>query len=110
MKALDNNENNEILEENAENQDELVLDEDIELDKDMGSLFAGAQRPHPRGGWHRAAMTGGVCLRKNKTSGTAAPEVCGRGSKSRTHGTRFWRPLLYQLSYTPIYLSHSLNA
>ena len=36
--------------------------------------------------------------------------ACGRGSKSRTHGTRFWRPLLYQLSYTPIYLSHSLNA
>ena len=35
MKALDNNENNEILEENAEKQDELVLDEDIELDKDM---------------------------------------------------------------------------
>ena len=29
--------------------------------------------------------------------------ACGRGSKSRTHGTRFWRPLLYQLSYTPIY-------
>ena len=27
--------------------------------------------------------------------------ACGRGSKSRTHGTRFWRPLLYQLSYTP---------
>ena len=25
--------------------------------------------------------------------------ACGRGSKSRTHGTRFWRPLLYQLSY-----------
>jgi len=34
---LDNNENNEILEENAENQDELVLDEDIELDKDMNT-------------------------------------------------------------------------
>ena len=75
-----------------------------------GSLFAGAQRPHPRGGWHRAAMTGGGCLRKNKTSGTAAPEVCGRGSKSRTHGTRFWRPLLYQLSYTPKSMLHSLNA
>ena len=41
---------------------------------------------------------------QNKTSGTAAPEVCGRGSKSRTHGTRFWRPLLYQLSYTPMYI------
>ena len=37
MKALDNNENNEILEENAENQDELVLDEDVELDKDMNT-------------------------------------------------------------------------
>ena len=36
---------------------------------------------------------------QNKTSGTIAPDVCGRGSKSRTHGTRFWRPLLYQLSY-----------
>ena len=34
---MDNNENNEILEENAENQDELVLDEDIELDKDMNT-------------------------------------------------------------------------
>ena len=28
---------------------------------------------------------------------------CGRGSKNRTHDTRFWRPLLYQLSYTPKY-------
>ena len=36
--------------------------------------------------------------------------ACGRGSKSRTHGTRFWRPLLYQLSYTPTYVPHSLNA
>ena len=26
----------------------------------------------------------------------------GRGSRNRTHGTRFWRPLLYLLSYTPI--------
>ena len=27
----------------------------------------------------------------------------GRGSKNRTHDTRFWRPLLYLLSYTPKY-------
>ena len=27
---------------------------------------------------------------------------CGRGSKNRTHDTRFWRPLLYLLSYTPM--------
>ena len=25
----------------------------------------------------------------------------GRGRRTRTLGTRFWRPLLYQLSYTP---------
>ena len=27
----------------------------------------------------------------------------GRGRRNRTLGTRFWRPLLYQLSYTPMY-------
>ena len=26
----------------------------------------------------------------------------GRGSRVRTRGLRFWRPPLYQLSYTPI--------
>ena len=26
----------------------------------------------------------------------------GRGTKARTLDTRFWRPLLYQLSYTPV--------
>ena len=25
----------------------------------------------------------------------------GRGDKNRTRDTRFWRPLLYQLSYSP---------
>ena len=28
--------------------------------------------------------------------------LLGRGRRARTLGTRFWRPLLYQLSYTPI--------
>ncbi len=27
----------------------------------------------------------------------------GRGRRTRTLGTRFWRPLLYQLSYTPMW-------
>ena len=27
----------------------------------------------------------------------------GRGRRARTLGTRFWRPLLYQLSYAPMY-------
>ena len=26
----------------------------------------------------------------------------GRGTKTRTLDTRFWRPLLYQLSYAPL--------
>ena len=28
---------------------------------------------------------------------------CGRGRRIRTLGTRFWRPMLYQLSYTPVW-------
>lgn len=27
---------------------------------------------------------------------------CGRGNTTRTYNTRFWRPLLYHLSYTPM--------
>ena len=30
------------------------------------------------------------------------PICFGRGTKTRTLDTRFWRPLLYQLSYTPM--------
>ena len=29
--------------------------------------------------------------------------ISGRGRRNRTLGTRFWRPLLYQLSYTPMW-------
>ena len=40
--------------------------------------------------------------------------VCGRPRGTRTHGTWFWRPVLYQLSYWPKYylgchLNKSLN-
>ena len=28
--------------------------------------------------------------------------LIGRGTRTRTLGTWFWRPMLYQLSYTPI--------
>ena len=34
----------------------------------------------------------------------------GRGSRARTYDLRFWRPPLYQLSYTPSYLSFSARA
>ena len=33
----------------------------------------------------------------------------GRGRRDRTLGTRFWRPMLYQLSYTPIYKMNIIN-
>ena len=33
----------------------------------------------------------------------------GRGGRIRTRDLRFWRPLLFQLSYTPIYLFISLE-
>ena len=46
--------------------------------------------------------TGGVLLKTKRTS-SEEPVRHGRGSKFRTHGTRFWRPLLYQLSYTPMF-------
>ena len=40
---------------------------------------------------------------KNKNGHlTASVSIFGRGRRSRTLGTRFWRPLLYQLSYTPV--------
>lgn len=28
-------------------------------------------------------------------------QYLGRGSRTRTHGTWFWRPMFYQLNYTP---------
>ena len=43
--------------------------------------------------------TSGVTGRR---SNRLSYRAIGRGSRDRTHGTRFWRPLLYQLSYTPI--------
>lgn len=35
--------------------------------------------------------------------------LSGRGSKIRTHDPRFWRPMLYQLSYTPIIILRILD-
>ena len=31
--------------------------------------------------------------------------VSGRGGETRTRDTRFWRPVLYQLSYAPKFLT-----
>ena len=42
-------------------------------------------------------------VKQNARSSQKSSRRYGRGSKFRTHGTRFWRPLLYQLSYTPMW-------
>ena len=39
--------------------------------------------------------------RKSRRERYTVRDDDGRGTKTRTLDTRFWRPLLYQLSYTP---------
>ena len=46
---------------------------------------------------------GGSVLPRSKKTTTLLGGRFGRGRKARTLDTRFWRPLLYQLSYTPIW-------
>ena len=41
--------------------------------------------------------------RRKKRSHDNVMASFGRGRKARTLDTRFWRPLLYQLSYTPVW-------
>ena len=41
-----------------------------------------------------------------KPSAFANGFFLGRGRRARTHDPRFWRPVLYQLSYTPIFVLH----
>ncbi len=68
-----------------------------------GKSFRRAKGPILEGAVERSE-TGGAVLLKTKRTSSEEPVRHGRGSKFRTHGTRFWRPLLYQLSYTPIYI------
>ena len=49
---------------------------------------------------HRQKMSLPLLAIKNTTR---LGGVFGRGRKARTLDTRFWRPLLYQLSYTPMW-------
>ena len=45
-----------------------------------------------------------LSLNEKRTRYKSSRCIFGRGSRIRTHGTWFWRPLLYQLSYTPIFI------
>ena len=48
-------------------------------------------------------------MRKCDKKRTLRRRALGRGSRTRTHDQRFWRPRLYQLSYTPIYEKRNAN-
>ena len=43
----------------------------------------------------------GFLRRKKKSFAEAKDPLYGRGGETRTRDTRFWRPVLYQLSYAP---------
>ena len=48
-------------------------------------------------------------LPRKKPSAFANGFFLGRGRRTRTHDPWFWRPVLYQLSYTPVCISATLN-
>ena len=52
---------------------------------------------------NQRADHGRLCFTSIKKTTTLLGGRFGRGRKARTLDTRFWRPLLYQLSYTPIW-------
>ena len=68
---------------------------------DFFSLIVRSQEK--AGGRHapRASGQNVPLLPNERGAAFAAPLSFGRGRRIRTLGTRFWRPLLYQLSYTP---------
>ena len=47
--------------------------------------------------------TGDLVLTKDVLYRLSHISIFGRGRRIRTLGTRFWRPLLYQLSYAPVW-------
>ena len=57
--------------------------------------------PHVRAGAARVLAPTARC-EKQKAPRKAGLFVFGRGRRTRTHDPWFWRPVLYQLSYTPI--------
>ena len=42
--------------------------------------------------------------RKNRLETKHFKTISGRGRRLRTLGLRFWRPPLYQLSYSPVFI------
>ena len=70
---------------------------DLVLTKDVLCLLSHSSKWRPVSGSNRRPLAWQASA---LTSWANGPN--GRGRRIRTLGTRFWRPLLYQLSYTPI--------
>ena len=66
------------------------------------SATGGASPVHPFTRENRVREVRASYEIKNKKDARWRLSCFGRGRETRTPGTRFWRPLLYQLSYTPI--------
>ena len=66
------------------------------------SATGGARQRAPRHA-PRAVDTNRLHKQKKKAPTKVDAFFFGRGRRTRTLGTRFWRPLLYQLSYAPIW-------
>ncbi len=56
-------------------------------------------RPHKEGRFHPSDS---IDLRPNSCKSKTFPSNFCRGDRIRTCDPRFWRPMLYQLSYSPI--------
>ena len=50
----------------------------------------------------------GICFSHKKRNQVISVPSFSRGSRIRTHDLRFWRPLFYQLNYTPVFLETRL--
>src|SRR4030088_965151 len=84
------------------------------MSRQAGSIVSGDFKAAPDIRQSGPAAGGGYVLRvglKVKARGTAGPSnppertatgLAGRSGRARTCAPRFWRPVLYQLSYTPV--------
>ena len=61
------------------------------------AIFRASFEHHPRSVKNHSLKK----ITKNPDFSGFSGKINGRGRRIRTLGTRFWRPLLYQLSYTP---------
>src|SRR6202035_3993417 len=86
------------------------------MSRQAGSIFGGFSKPRRISAISGPAAGGGYVLRnrpkvkvRREQSAGRRPngpfkikDLAGRSGRARTCDPRFWRPVLYQLSYTPV--------